>query len=631
MSLASSSRTRSRPSFWAFLILGLAVVPGLLGPVAYGASSWKISGAGILLAFFSFGLWMMLRPAHWGAWRRPAGFDALALWCGWLVLVSLFYAPYPQASVQAILTAASCLGAGWVVADISSRSRRVGMILLAFFMIVICLESAYAIVQHFQKSRTILFVPRIAMYQQRASGTYFNPNLFAHLLAIGTAFSIGVLFWKPGGGGVRILAAGTILLAIPGILLSFSRTGMIAVVVGGGVSLMALLFSAHTQIRRRVLVALACLLLLGIGLFFLFPGIRDRWTGDLLRRDARLQIWQDCIGMVAQHPAWGWGIGMFEDVAALNRVKYLDYWFTLNHAHNEVLEVAVEQGFEGLLVLFAAVLLLLRSGRYMLRSAAERGEQGIVAGMLGAIAATAAHAMFDFNLHGFANNHAMVLLLAIAGARVNPYPAPIEKGRRSPSRYGKGLAATVSILAMIPAWMIWRGAFYQEMASYYLDTAAYDPPRAFKALEQGRKIDPMNPYFPLSLGRLTVDRAWWAKEEEESRRLMDEAEAWVNRAEKLRPLAPQIDTRRIDIFELRGDLNAALEYARTVAERRSTSVPALVDVGHILRSMERYQEAMDAYVAAWLRSGGREEWIRAFIKEMKARLETPLPQSTQDP
>ena len=623
--MPSRQAPRLSPGPLGIVALILAVLPALLGTVAYGGARWWVAGLLSAFSFLALALWMAARPRGMGGWCLPAGFRGLALWCAWLAVLGVFYAPVPHASLTGFLHAASCLAAGWVVADVTARSRRAGTVLLVLFFLLICFEGGYAIVQHFQGSPAVLFANRAPEYATRASGTYINPNHFAHLLAIGISAGAAVAFWKRGGFTVRLFGLAAALMAAPGLLGSLSRTGMIA--TAAGLWTVACLFALTRGRRLGAFAVVAAPFLLGLcawGAFLVFPGLRDRWELDQLFRDSRLQIWRDCIDMLAERPDWGWGIGMFEDVGSLHRTHYLDYWTTLNHAHNEVLHVAVEQGLEGLLLLSATVTCLLACGVRMFKTARSAGDVALVAGALGAVAATAAHAMFDFNLHLYANNQVAMLLLALAAARTRARPA---KGGSPPSPAPsvavRTMTAVAALIAACAACVTWLGALHQMTAARHLETRAYDPARALRALEKGRRMDPLNAYFPLELGSLAVTRAWWTRDPAARTRWTDEAEAWFNRAAELRPLAQAVDEGRKDVLELRGDLEGTLALAREVAQQRSSSVPSAMDVGHILRLMGRHQEAMEAYVAAWLRSGGREEWIRAHIRAMKAQVESP--------
>ena len=628
--MSSRQAPRVRPGPVGLTALVLAALPALFGPIAYGAARWWVAGLLAAISFLSLALWMAARPRGLGAWCLPGGFRGLALWCAWLALLGVFYAPVPHASLTGVLHAASCLASGCVVADVTARDRRAGTVLLVLFFLVICLEGGYAIVQYSQDGQAVLFAQRAPEYANRASGTYINPNHFAHLLSMGICAGTAFAFWKKGGFTVRLFGAAAALLAAPALLGSLSRTGMIATVAG--LWTVAVLLAVAQNRRTAALVVLAGPFLAGLVAWvslLAFPVLRDRWSPDLLLQDGRLQIWRDCLEMLAARPAWGWGVGMFEDVASLHRNHYMDYWTTLNHAHNEGLQIAVEQGLEGVWLLAVATFCLAASCVRMFKQAREGGDAALAAGLIGAVAATAVHSMFDFNLQLFANNHAAMLLLAVGASKSR---ARSRLNADPPARVPPALRAAVAVVALAAAGAAcatWLGALHQVSAARYLETRDYDPARALRSLEKGRRVDPLNPYFPLELGSLAVTRAWWAKDPAERVRWTDEAEGWFNRAARLRPFAQAVDEGRIDVLELRGDLEGALALARTVAEQRRASIHSAMDVGHILRLTGRYPEAMEAYVAAWLRSGCREEWIRSHIRAMKALVEThPEPPET---
>ena len=131
----------------------------------------------------------------------------------------------------------------------------------------------------------------------------------------------------------------------------------------------------------------------------------------------RPEIWRDTIYAIGQYWPWGRGIGTFVPVfLAAERLEAVD-WSHPNRAHNEVLELALEAGLPGLVLL--AVLLGLLAWRWAVRVCAtaapqERAELGFAVATLVTLGA---HSIVDYPLRSMA-------LAALAGVAAGFILAP---------------------------------------------------------------------------------------------------------------------------------------------------------------------------------------------------------------
>ena len=116
----------------------------------------------------------------------------------------------------------------------------------------------------------------------------------------------------------------------------------------------------------------------------------------------RPEIWRDTIYAIGQYWPWGSGIGTFVPVfLAAERLEAVD-WSHPNRAHNEVLELALEAGLPGLVLL--AILLGLLAWRWAIRVRAtaapqERAELYFAAATLVTLGA---HSIVDYPLRSMA-------------------------------------------------------------------------------------------------------------------------------------------------------------------------------------------------------------------------------------
>jgi len=106
----------------------------------------------------------------------------------WLVFLVYGIAMIPRSVVSydskiEMLKIASYLGAYWAWTELAAWKNR-WRILLGIFLVVVTTIAWYAIIQHAHGSRMVLNLERPEGYGMRASGTYFCPNHFAHLLEL---------------------------------------------------------------------------------------------------------------------------------------------------------------------------------------------------------------------------------------------------------------------------------------------------------------------------------------------------------------------------------------------------------------------------------------------------------------
>ena len=630
--MPSRQSPRVRPGLRGGIAVSLAALPALIGPIAYGANRWWIAGLLALLSFTGLAYWAAVRPRELGPWRGPVGFAALTVWCAWLAVLGALHAPVPHASLLGGLHAASCLASGLVVADITSRTSKGWNLLACLLCLTLILEASYGIVQHFQESPYVLFARKAAGYASRESGTYLCPNHFANLLALGMCATLGFIPFRNASFSVRLFSGAALVLSLPALFLSQSRTGIVSGLIGVWITLVAL--AAAKSWKRSALVLICLPLVLLPSAFWLAKSsgpLAARLSAYAIQGDLRFRWWRDIPDMMRDSPALGWGTGTFPDVAAGYRTHFVDVMTTLNHAHNEGLQIAVEQGLPGLAVAGLCLLMCAVSGVRMFRLAKENGTLPVMAGWIGCIVVAGLHSMLDFNLRIFANNHVLVMVFALASAGA----APIRRKGATADTAGAGqlrwkvVIVPVALAGMALCALTWIGSLYQLQAQISRHTLVQNLPDAYQALTKGRRIDRLNPFFPQQLAELYADQAQFLRDPGERKLATDEAERWLDQAEKLNPHAFQLFQGRIEVLLLRGDAEGALAAARRMTERFSAVVDCFIQVGDILAGMGRIEEAGAAYFRAWERSGGYVRKALLLHMEMlqlqKARAGAPAP------
>lgn len=305
----------------------------------------------------------------------------------------------------------------------------------------------------------------------RVTGTYVNPNHFAHYAGIVLPFSIflGAIAWRNAAAGHKLsfgrhvaalierqfllfsASVGASLSCIAAILLAQSRGALVAIVAGIA-SMVGLVTAAtplpdssrrhHSQrIVRRTALGVAALGLAVAGLVALLGTQRTitrfqareieqgSFGGRRVGIEAALRVWR-------AFPLFGAGAGAFADVASIGQSEDVGKWY--QHAHDDYAEIAATTGALGVIAGLGAFVagLLVALRHYLVPESAMswRGRAFAIAALTSVLIA-AVHALIDFNFFIPAN---AATIAAIAGAavaspvRVRPplyeadVPAPAE-------------------------------------------------------------------------------------------------------------------------------------------------------------------------------------------------------------
>ncbi|HEY2322033.1 MAG TPA: O-antigen ligase family protein [Thermoanaerobaculia bacterium] len=268
----------------------------------------------------------------------------------------------------------------------------------------------------------------------RVSGTFVNPNHFAHYVAIVLPFAIylGAIAWRNAANGRPLtfgrhvaalierqlfmfsIAIGAALACIAAILLSQSRGALLSAVAG-----MALMLAAITSRHavKRLLLGIMVLVLV-IGGLAAYLGTQrtiarfestDAEVSTLGGRrtgiEAALRVWR-------AFPLFGSGAGTFADVVSMGQDADVEKLY--RHAHDDYAEAAATAGIFG--VLFGAAFLVGIVQAFRRESPSWRARAFTVAALT-SVTIAAVHALFDFNFYIPAN---AATLAAIAGAAVAP-------------------------------------------------------------------------------------------------------------------------------------------------------------------------------------------------------------------
>lgn len=265
----------------------------------------------------------------------------------------------------------------------------------------------------------------------RLRGTFANPNHLSLLFEIAMAGAAAWLWLelhhrrsRASGWGRPVLALAVWLALAGGVVLTGSRAGLVAALVGTVAQIAAVLLAAG---RRRAVAGAALALLLGVAGLALASGklgVQRYETVSLFEDNlrSRLAVTAPAIELWRRFPLTGTGLGTFEDAFPLTAPAGLSsvLW---NRAHNDPLELLVTGGAIGLglgLVAFAALLAPIRRG---LRSSVGAPRRAAAVAASGAVAAAGLHELLDFGLVIPANALALLVVLGVAVGGWPPEPS----------------------------------------------------------------------------------------------------------------------------------------------------------------------------------------------------------------
>jgi len=274
----------------------------------------------------------------------------------------------------------------------------------------------------------------------RATGTFVNPNHFAHYAAIVLPLPLFVaaMAWHdagPRGGklgprivrlvetrivpfGVGIIGAFACVVAI---LVAQSRGALLSAVAGCAIA-GALSSGSRHAARRTALIAVAAAaaIVLAVALIgqhrtlsrFESFAASDATSlgGRRIALVAAREVWE-------RFPIFGSGLGTFPDVVSMTAIGAPDE--IINHAHDDYAEIAATTGALGLVVsvvaLLAGVVALARATCGARADELPWPRRAFQLAALTSIAIAMIHALIDFNFYIPANP---ATLAAIAGAAV---------------------------------------------------------------------------------------------------------------------------------------------------------------------------------------------------------------------
>ena len=189
-----------------------------------------------------------------------------------------------------------------------------------------------------------------------ATGFFANSNHMASLLAISVALLLALVGDlrdraknAKAKSAILLFTAGGLVVLLLGIVLN----GSIAILLIGPpvLATSALMVLPSGMKLRRPLAGLAFLGAAAMLVVYLTP-LHDRlMRGGTTSLEERKEMWSNSLAAIADHLPLGSGIGTFPRIYAGYEDRLAVTRTYVNHAHNDYLEIALETGIPGLLLL----------------------------------------------------------------------------------------------------------------------------------------------------------------------------------------------------------------------------------------------------------------------------------------
>lgn len=345
---------------------------------------------------------------------RPTPFMTLCLAGALILTLPLLYAPQTWRYLAELRVAGLWGGLLLMVATRAlfttpSLRRTVLVLMLAGCV----LEALTGIVQalHPQSLPFWLTTPGTG----RATGVFRQPNVMASLTGTGVILAWCLLNQTACRAAQVAMLAATAVLAFCLPLTQSTQTWLTLALAAALVCLPLFRTPGRVRLMRLWLCVLVAGVLAGL---LAWHGQHGDLVDHAYGRYGRLQMWQNCLWLIAHRPWSGWGYGRF-DVAyvhawqASGNIPVIDLAYT-THPHNEVLYWLTEGG----MVAGAGLLLILAAGISLVRRSlqARRDPRTQAAGMQALTMALCTlpvlmHTQLEWPLYLSAWHYLMVVML----------------------------------------------------------------------------------------------------------------------------------------------------------------------------------------------------------------------------
>lgn len=362
---------------------------------------------------------------RWIAFGRPSvrtPADAPIAILVMMLPISLWVTPLRDTTLEQSLRLLNGILLYYAVANWSNSRQRIRLLLTGLHLAGIVLACSALVTTQWLGMNKLPFIPG-SVYERLPLlvSDVVNPNVIAGTLVILLALVIRVPFFA--ARSLRWFEWPTIVLSLiimAGVLaLTQSRGGLLA--LGG-----ALITLVVLRWRRGVIVALGTVSIFGTWL----------WMGDGLSQfeavasdstisdfNNRFIVWSRAWLMIQDYPLTGSGMGAFKEMLDTSYPLFQST-YRIPHAHNLVLQVALDLGITGALAWLVTLLFIGRGAWFVYRVGRSTNDAwaiGLGAGLMSSQVALITHGMVDAVTWGIVRTAVLVWALwglAVASERV---------------------------------------------------------------------------------------------------------------------------------------------------------------------------------------------------------------------
>ncbi len=375
-----------------------------------------------------------------------------------IVTIAIIPSVYKYASLLFVVWLLDCLLVYWMAREAFSDEKW----RLAVPVALVAAGAICALLGLREYVRTVFFTGGVTW---RIFGPLYNPNILASYLIGPLLIALGLISSRqrpidaekeiaerpePGDEPrprYGMIALGfAILLIGPAILLTGSRAGFIALVIGLGVFAFARAGRGHG--RKRTALVSAGILVVILAAFFAVPPLRNRmqrtFSLDSHSVAFRYYTWLGTTDMVRAKPLLGSGPGTFE----YSYPAYARAGFT-RMAHQSFLQIAAEAGIAALIAALVAGIAAVWLCVKLAQGRADR-TGAIAAAAAGWLVALAVHNLADYSLYVPA---VAVSALALLGTALRPTGVPVAP---AVAVSGKRWALAIGLLTVfgLGCWLL---------------------------------------------------------------------------------------------------------------------------------------------------------------------------------
>ncbi len=303
--------------------------------------------------------------------------------------------------------------------------------LIKTLLVVGTFQAFYGLLEYLSGHQQIFFYKKIYNLES-ATGTFVNPNHFAGCLEMILPIAFGMFFYRLRRSRsepltfkekfislsqpsklINFLIFLSVIIIFSGLLLSYSRTGIIVCSSSLVFLSLFILFSHRRGKMKLTIIILLVILLVSPFLDFGLNKMKDRFSNikkEFTPEGSRVDVWYDSLHAFPSFFLFGSGLRTFEEVFTLYASK--DRGVRYDFAHNDYIQILIETGAIGFILVLCSLIFLVIISYKKIKKYKNR-RQPIFFGLFASFIAILIHEVTDFNLYIYSNGLLFSVVLAL--------------------------------------------------------------------------------------------------------------------------------------------------------------------------------------------------------------------------